>query len=120
MRLGRARRASAFLGSKTFSLRRRRPLVPIWVSLIASAVAIYQLGDRGLVSIVLVGSIAGVGSWWAYKFWPRSKASHDPKATDYLQDLERPSPGTAGPLNSGASEGLPEDPWVPGLENLRL
>jgi len=49
----------------------------------------------------LLASIFAVGSWWAYKFWPRSAPPEDPGVRAYLQRLEESAPDEVSPAMSG-------------------
>jgi hypothetical protein len=63
--------------------RRRRALGPIAAGLVAIFCATLWVGGMGLLTSIVV-----VGSWWAYKFWPRPPAPETPGARVFLQELE--------------------------------
>jgi hypothetical protein len=76
--------------------RKRRPLGPISAGVVAIVLATVFLGGIGLLA-----SIFAVGSWWAYRFWPRSAPPEDPGVRAYLLRLEESAPGEVNPAMSG-------------------
>lgn len=60
---------------------------PIGGGLVAILVATI-LSRGGL----LIPAVLGVGSWWAYKFWPRKPQEDDPRARAFLERLETEPP----------------------------
>jgi hypothetical protein len=86
---------------------------PILGGLVAIVLATLLMGVLGLLAALL-----GVGSWWAYKFWPRPPAVDDPGARAFLQQMET-SPEVADAI-AEASQPQPADPPDDVLGGIRL
>ncbi len=66
----------------------------------------------------MIPAILGVGSWWAYKFWPRKKMPDDVGVLTFLERLEQP-PKVETDARKGADTDSPMEP-PDALEGLRL
>ena len=78
---------SVHSGPRPGPRRKRLPATtPIMAGIAAIALATLFLGAFGLVAASLA-----VGSWWAYKFWPRPPAPDPPEARAFLRSMEDPS-----------------------------
>jgi hypothetical protein len=93
--------------------RKHRHMGPILAGLIAIVVATFLLGGLGTLA-----GIMGVGSWWVYKFWPRSAAPEDEGAREFLQKLESSSNARDSVLRP--SESRSDEPATDVLGKLQL
>ncbi len=91
----------------------RSPAGAILSGLIAIGLATFLMGPLGLVAALL-----GVGSWWAYKFRPKSALPDVPAAKEYLERMEDGRTAEANLADSGARED--HDPSGGALRDLRL
>lgn len=91
---------------------KRRHVGPILGGLIAiGLVTIFTRGGGLLIAVL------GVGSWWAYKLWPKKPAPEDAEARKFLQNLEHAP--TIIDDSSKAAESTPAEQPLDGLRDLR-
>jgi hypothetical protein len=93
--------------------RRRRPLGPVAVGVVAIVLATVLMKGTGLLA-----SLLAVGSWWAFKFRPRPMAPDVPEARGFLQRVEESPPDRAAAAESDRPP--PSEPAGDFLGDLRL